>query len=133
MSRTKLTMLIRATGWKSDLYSRWDVVDYLYGAAVWMAGKGLRDAVYLHLALRLRAGLFAIDCLARGALQAAVLSFSTQNKAKNEKWTQIQPKQCAHKRIYLIYKITRIPYMLPMNMQDAVLRHFSGVHTPIHN
>lgn len=57
----------------AHLYSRQDAVDDLDGAAVGVSGQRLRDAVNLHLAFWLRARLFAVDGLTRGALKAAVL------------------------------------------------------------
>lgn len=58
---------------RTHLYSRWDDVDDLDGAAVRVSRQRLANAVDLHLAFGLRARLLAVDCLARGTLQTAVL------------------------------------------------------------
>lgn len=55
------------------LYARRDAVDDLDGATVGVAWQRLGDAVDFHLAFRLGARLLPVDCLTRGALQAAVL------------------------------------------------------------
>lgn len=58
---------------RTHLYSRWDDVDNLDGAAVRVSRQRLANTVDLHLAFGLRARLLAIDCLAGGTLQTAVL------------------------------------------------------------
>lgn len=57
----------------THLYSRRDDVDDLDGAAVRVSRQRLAHAVDLHLAFGLCARLLAVDCLAGGTLQTAVL------------------------------------------------------------
>lgn len=65
---------------KTHLYSRWDDVDNLDGAAVRVSRERLANTIDLHLAFGLRARLLAIDCLARGTLQTAVLQEQINRK-----------------------------------------------------
>lgn len=68
------------TAVKTHLYSRWDDVDNLDGAAVRVSRERLANTIDLHLAFGLRARLLAIDCLARGTLQTAVLQEQINRK-----------------------------------------------------
>lgn len=67
------TVRLTWVGMLRTLSSRGDAVYDLDGATVWVAGQGLGEAVNLHLALGLSPCLLPVDCLARRALEAAIL------------------------------------------------------------
>lgn len=64
--------------WQTYLYSRRDAVDDLDGSTVGVSRQRLADAVDLHLAFGLRAGLLAVDGFTGGTLQTAVLRRNTR-------------------------------------------------------
>lgn len=63
------------------LYAWRYAVDNLDGPTVWVTWQRLGNAVNFHLAFGLGAGLLSVDCLTRGALQAAVLRRKHEQRA----------------------------------------------------